>query len=98
VEVQDHIRKLWKNQAELLDLMFGKYEAESPDEPVKVHTLGPQMFFLNNIVVPPTRFRPESEGAAGQSRGGDKAYLHTHSVMLLRILSSNQALKDALLD
>lgn len=44
------------------------------------------MFFLNQIVVPPTRFRPESEGALGGSSGSGKAYLHTHSAMLLKIL------------
>ena len=57
------------------------------------------MFFLNNIVVPPTRFRPESEGAGGgRGGGGGGAYLHTHSAMLMKILQSNIALKDALLD
>jgi len=57
------------------------------------------VFFLNQIVVPPTRFRPESEGALGGGGGGSgKAYLHTHSAMLLKIMQANEAMKDALLD
>ena len=57
------------------------------------------MFFLHKIVVPPTRFRPESEGGhGGGGGGGGKAYLHTHSAMLLKIMTCNEAMKDALLD
>lgn len=55
------------------------------------------MFFLDQIVVPPTRFRPESEGGNGGG-GSGKAYLHTHSAMLLKIMQANEAMKDALLD
>ena len=56
------------------------------------------MFFLNKIVVPPTRFRPESEGGFGGGGGSGKAYLHSHSAMMLKILTANEAMKDALLD
>lgn len=58
------------------------------------------MFFLNKVLVPPNRFRPESEGALGGASGGGsgKAYLHAHSGMLLKILNANIAMKDALLD
>ena len=56
------------------------------------------MFFLNQIVVPPTRFRPESEGGHGGGGGSGKAYLHAHSAMLLKIMQANEAMKDALLD
>jgi hypothetical protein len=48
--------------------------------------------------VPPTRFRPESEGGHGGGGGSGKAYLHTHSAMLLKIMQANEAMKDALLD
>jgi hypothetical protein len=50
-------------------------------------------------LVPPTRFRPESEGAmGGAGKGSGKAFLHTHSAMLLKIVTCNEAMKDALLD
>lgn len=51
------------------------------------------MFFLNKVLVPPNRFRPESEGAIGGGGGGSGgAYLHAHSGMLLKILTANQTL------
>ena len=47
--------------------------------------------------MPPTRFRPESEGAMGGSAGSGKAYLHAHSSMLLKIMTANNAMKDAIM-
>jgi len=97
-EVQDHIIKLWNRQEDMLNLMFGKFEQGSKQE-MEVQSLGPKMFFLNYVVVPHTRFRPESEGGqGGRGGGGDKAFLHTHSAMLMKILTANTAMKDALLD
>lgn len=57
------------------------------------------MFFMEKLLVPPNRFRPESQGAFGGAGGasGDKAYLHAHSAMITKILTINLALKDALL-
>mmetsp|Transcript_5010 Transcript_5010/g.7511 ORF Transcript_5010/g.7511 Transcript_5010/m.7511 type:complete len:80 (+) Transcript_5010:1195-1434(+) len=79
--------------------MYGKIDASEDEKTFEVSSLGYKMFFLNYVVVHPTRFRPESEGSmGGRGGGGDKAYLHTHSAMLLKILQSNIAMKDALLD
>lgn len=58
------------------------------------------MFFLNYLIVPPNRFRPESQGGFGGSNAGgndSRAYLHAHSGMLNKILNINLLLKDALL-
>lgn len=57
------------------------------------------MFFLKKLLVPPNRFRPESQGAFGGAGGGqgDKAFLHAHSAMIQKILVSNLALKDAII-
>lgn len=99
-EVKEHLERTWSKEGDLLNLMYGKYEPLSPGTPFETQSLGSQMFFLNKVVVPPTRFRPESEGAMGGDRdgGSGKAYLHTHSAMLLKILTTNFALKDALLE
>jgi hypothetical protein len=49
--------------------------------------------------VPPTRFRPESEGGmGGQSSGGDRAYLHNHTAMLTKVIQRNIALSEALIE
>lgn len=56
------------------------------------------MFFLNQVIVPPTRFRPESEGGLGGTGHSDKAYLHTHSAMLTKVIQQNIQLSEALID
>lgn len=56
-------------------------------------------FFIEKVIVPPSRFRPESEGGHGGGGGGqDRAYLHTHSAMLMKVIQKNIALSDALIE
>lgn len=98
IEVRDQIEKLWNKERELLDLMFGRYYPAKEGEPYVSDSLGPRMFFLNKLIVPPNRFRPESQGGFGGGGGnGDKAFLHAHSAMLSKVLNLNLALKDALI-
>lgn len=99
IEVKDHIDALWRNEKDLLSIMFGRFYPDVDGEPYVNDTLGPKMFFLTNLIVPPNRFRPESQGGmgGGAAASGDKAYLHAHSAMLTKILNQNLALKDALL-
>lgn len=98
-EVKEHIHKLWRKEGDLLNLVYGKFEPEEDGKPFEVTSLGEQLFFIDQALVPPTRFRPESEGAHGGAGGGQgRAYLHTHSAMLLKIMTCNEAMKDALLE
>lgn len=98
IEVRDHIERLWFKEKELLDLMYGRYYPAVDGEAFKTDSLGPKMFFMNKLIVPPNRFRPESQGGFGGGGGqGDKAFLHAHSAMLSRVLNLNLALKDALI-
>jgi DNA-directed RNA polymerase I subunit RPA1 len=56
------------------------------------------MFFMNKLIVPPNRFRPESEGGFGGGGGSDeKSFLHPHSAMIMKVLKINIAIKDAIL-
>jgi hypothetical protein len=85
-------------ERELLDLMFGRYYPVVEGEPFVSDSLGPKMFFINKLIVPPNRFRPESQGGFGGGGGnGDKAYLHAHSALLVKVLQLNMSVKDALL-
>lgn len=82
--MQDHIRKLWTKEIALLGLMYGKFDRRAP---LKTDTMGYKQFFQTKVIVPPSRFRPESEGGlGGASSGGDRAYLHTHSAMLTKVI------------
>jgi hypothetical protein len=61
-------------------------------------SLGYKMFFMNKLIVPPNRFRPESEGGFGGGGGSDeKSFLHPHSAMIMKVLKINIAIKDAIL-
>ncbi len=103
LEVREHIAKLWREEQELMDLLFGRLVSSSdpqaePANPKSksykhyyVQANDRDMFFISAVVVPPNRFRPESKG------DGDESLLHRHTVMLTRILNLNLALKNMLL-
>ena len=61
--------------------------------------MGYKQFFQTKVIVPPSRFRPESEGGLGGGQSsGDKAYLHTHSAMLTKVVQRNILLSEALIE
>ncbi len=76
--------------------MFGRYYPSIEGEPFVTDSLGSKMFFLNKLIVPPNRFRPESQGAFGGGGVGDKAFLHAHSAMLSKILNLNLGLVESI--
>jgi DNA-directed RNA polymerase I subunit RPA1 len=84
---------LWSKEKAILDLMYGKIDAQSENY---ADSDGVSQFFMSSVIVPPTRFRPESEGNPGQS-DSDRAYLHTHSAMLTKVIQANITLSDTLL-
>lgn len=95
IEVEDHMRKLWAADEQLLGLIYGRFD---PQCPFKTNSSGYKQFFQRKVIVPPSRFRPESEGGLGGQQSGDKAYLHTHSAMLTKVLQRNIALSEALIE
>ena len=60
LEVRDRIVSLWRAEKDLLDLMYGRYHPVKDGEPYATDSLGPSMFFIKTLIVPPNRFRPES--------------------------------------
>lgn len=97
-QVRDLIQRLWSKEKDILELMFGRYHPVAEGEPFQADSLGYKMFFINKLLVPPNRFRPESQGGLGNAGGqGDKAFLHAHSAMLTKIMNLNFALNDLLL-
>jgi hypothetical protein len=76
--------------------MYGRFGKNSENQ---IETQGIKQFFATKVIVPPSRFRPESEGGMnGQSGSGDRAYLHTHSAMLTKVIQRNIALSEALIE
>lgn len=54
LEVQEHLRRVWENEEVLLNTLLGSYSSPSATK----RKSSPQMFFLNVLPVPPSRFRP----------------------------------------
>lgn len=55
-EVKEHMIRLWESDGQLLKHLLGS--CHDPGQNSKVTT--PEMFFLDLVVVPPSRFRPVS--------------------------------------
>ncbi len=95
IEVREHINKLWSNDGDLLSIIFGNLfyseNAENKKYKFEIKSQGPDMFFLDVIVVPPNRFRPENKGG---SDGG--VYLHTQSALLTKVINLCNQIRELL--
>lgn len=60
LEVQEHIKGLWENQGMLMDAIFGCMKSEVTGGSGTSGRSTADMFFLDVVPVPPSRFRPVS--------------------------------------
>ncbi|KAE9606955.1 putative DNA-directed RNA polymerase [Lupinus albus] len=81
-KVYSIFKNLWENEARLCS-----YISDIQGQGLGKNT-GPSMFFLENIFVPPIKFRPPT-------KGGDNVMEHPQTVLLTKILESNESLRDA---
>jgi DNA-directed RNA polymerase I subunit RPA1 len=70
------LKQLWRNETAILEEIYGNYASSNSFN----------MFFLNVVMVPPNRFRPES-------KMGDERYLHDHTIILTNVIKINRELK-----
>ena len=87
------MKRLWTKEGSLLNLLYGRFDTNCVNG---ADSMGFEQFFMKTVIVPPTRFRPESEGNMGTPSDGDRAYLHTHSAMLTKVIQCNISLSEAL--
>lgn len=80
LSVKRHMELLWSNENQILDLFYGVSKA---NRRVSDHN----MFFLENIAVTPTRFRPVS-------KMNDMQFEHPQNVHLADILKTNAFIHD----
>ncbi|XP_028403627.1 DNA-directed RNA polymerase I subunit RPA1-like isoform X2 [Dendronephthya gigantea] len=85
LEVQEHLHRVWEKEETLLDSLLGSY----PSPTASKRKSSPQMFFLNVLPVPPSRFRPISVM-------GDKKFDNPQSANLTKVLEDCQVLKVCL--
>eukprot|EP01134_Creolimax_fragrantissima_P007681 CFRG7681T1 len=88
LEVREHMREMWKSERQLMDLIFGAVRARGG---VGAHSLTKQstadMFFLDCVPVPPSKFRPASVM-------GDKTFESPQNSYLGSILKHCVGLND----
>ncbi|KAF5178237.1 Dna-directed rna polymerase i subunit [Thalictrum thalictroides] len=84
-EVKDHIELLWKNETQLCSLICDLHQERlSISEKESSYS----MFFIEALLVPPTKFRPST-------RVGDSVTNHPQTVLLSRVLESHKVLGSA---
>ncbi|EEB08017.1 DNA-directed RNA polymerase I complex large subunit Nuc1 [Schizosaccharomyces japonicus yFS275] len=77
-EVRNHLRRLFTKEGRVMSLLF----AHKKGKPASA-----DMFFLHNIAVPPTRFRPAS-------KMGDEVHENIQNELLTKILQSSIRIAD----
>lgn len=77
LELRAHIEQLFKNEKQIMDLLFGQYDPKTGKK-----VADPSFFFLDLIPVAPIKFRPAS-------KMNDSTYDHPQSTILTKILKAN---------
>lgn len=86
-ECRAHLRRLFDNEKPICALMFGRH---GPHAVVSVDRLSPasaDMFFLDCLLVTPTRFRPPA-------KMGETLFEHPHNELLSKVLTTTFSLRD----
>lgn len=87
---------LFEIEKQLCQVIFGTFETnlntlENTKKGYVIRSNGYQMFFITLVPVPPNRFRPEN-------KMGDQTFLHSHTLMLTKIITINNDLKKYIVE
>ncbi|KAF5321315.1 hypothetical protein D9619_000650 [Psilocybe cf. subviscida] len=86
-ECRAHLRRLFKNEAIMCALIFGRHGPFAPLSPEQLSFASPDMFFMDVIPVSPTRFRPPAKMA-------DTLFEHPQNELLARVLQTSYRMRD----
>lgn len=84
VEIQARLRLLWSNHSDLLHLIWGRAQNKA-----LLPTDSWKMFFMNAVLVPPSRFRPAQDV-------GDMKSEHPQNLQLSKVLQLNEKIYQLL--
>lgn len=84
-EVRDILKRLWEKEAPLCSYIC---DIQHQQNNISGNIGGYSMFFLENILVPPIKFRPPA-------KGGDSVMEHPHTLLLGKVLQANIDLGNA---
>ncbi|KAL4076163.1 hypothetical protein J3A83DRAFT_4357265 [Scleroderma citrinum] len=90
-ECRAHLRRLFANCPVIFSLLFGRH---GPLAPLSRHGLphaSPDIFFMDVVPIPPTRFRPPA-------KMGDTLFEHPQNELLGKILHTSYRLRDLTAD
>ncbi|KAI6105879.1 hypothetical protein F5141DRAFT_1126540 [Pisolithus sp. B1] len=86
-ECRAHLRRLFANCPLMCSLLFGRHGPFTPLSRDGLTRASPDIFFMEAIPVPPTRFRPPA-------KMGDMLFEHSQNELLAKILSTSYRLRD----
>lgn len=86
-ECRAHLRRLFCNCPEICSLIFGRHGPFSPMNAAGLSLASADMFFMEVIPVPPTRFRPPATM-------GDTLFEHPQNELLAKALNTSYKLRD----
>ncbi|KAI0033330.1 hypothetical protein K488DRAFT_47922 [Vararia minispora EC-137] len=86
-ECRAHLRLLFKKEQELCSLIFGRHGPLSPVNAQGLSLASADMFFMEALSVPPTRFRPPA-------KMGETLFEHPQNELLTRLLNTSYRLRD----
>ncbi|KAG8708120.1 hypothetical protein FRC09_001428 [Ceratobasidium sp. 395] len=85
-EARAHLRRLFSNEPALTSLIFGRHGPFARSQSSK-RKADADMFFLEVLPVPPTRFRPPA-------KMGDTVFEHPQNELLIKVLVTAYRLRD----
>jgi len=86
-ECRAHLRLLFRNCPEICSLIFGRHGPFSPLNAAGLSLASADMFFMEVIPIPPTRFRPPA-------KMGETLFEHPQNEMLAKVLNTSYRLRD----
>ncbi|OSD04393.1 beta and beta-prime subunits of DNA dependent RNA-polymerase [Trametes coccinea BRFM310] len=86
-ECRAHLRRLFRNEAVMCSLLFGRHGPLAPVNQNNLSLASADMFFLEVLPVSPTRFRPPA-------KMGEMLFEHPQNELLSKVLTTSYRLRD----
>ena len=86
-ECRAHLRRLFRNEAVMCSLLFGRHGPLAPLNQNNLSLASADMFFMEVLPVSPTRFRPPA-------KMGEMLFEHPQNELLSKVLTTSYRLRD----
>ncbi|KIK92292.1 hypothetical protein PAXRUDRAFT_830087 [Paxillus rubicundulus Ve08.2h10] len=86
-ECRAHLRRLFSNCSVVCSLLFGRHGPFAPLSRSGLSLASADMFFMDVLLVPPTRFRPPT-------KLGETLFEHPQNELLARVINTSYRLRD----